>query len=67
MAVAVPIVTRSRWGRASVRIEVRRATGRAVSVTPATDLPILDDGLVSTLTRKRTWWVEPAAWAVFTA
>lgn len=67
VAVAVPVVTRSRFGRATVRIEVRRASGRAVSVTPRVDLPILDDGVSSVLTRKRTWWVEPGAWAVFTA
>ncbi len=67
VGVAVPVVTRSRWGRrATVAIEVRRATGRAVSVTPRVDLPILDDGVSSVLTRKRTWWVEPGAWAVFT-
>jgi hypothetical protein len=66
VAVAVPVVTRSRLGRAKVRIEVRRATGRAVSVVPGADLPVYDDGVEAVLTRKRTWWVEPGAWAVFT-
>jgi hypothetical protein len=66
VAVAVPIVKRSRWGRTTVRIEVRRATGRAVSVAPRAEVPMLDDGVLSPLTRKRAWWVEPGAWAVFT-
>jgi hypothetical protein len=25
----------------------------------------LDDGVAGVLYRKRTWWVEPAAWAVY--
>jgi hypothetical protein len=69
VAVAVPIRVGSRFslrpGAADIRIEVRRATGRAVSVTPTTDLPYVDDGVEATLTRKRAWWVEPGAWAVY--
>jgi len=65
VAVAVPVITRSRFGRERVHIEVRRATGRAVSVTPRTDLPFIDDGVTGVLTRKRSWWVEPGAWAVY--
>jgi hypothetical protein len=69
VAVALPIRAGSRWslrpGAAEVRIEVRRATGRAVSVTPAADLPYVDDGVDATLTRKRVWWVEPGAWATY--
>ncbi|MDG4794861.1 hypothetical protein [Micromonospora sp. WMMD1082] len=69
VAVAVPVVTRSRWGRRRVRLEVRRARGRAVSVLPRDDtpLPYLDDGVEGQLTRKRSWWTEPGAWAVWTA
>jgi hypothetical protein len=65
-AVAVPIVTRSLLGRVSMRIEVRRASGRAVSVTPRDDVPFSDDGVNGVLTRKRSWWIEPGAWGVFT-
>ena len=67
LAVAVPVTTRSRFGRAQVRVEVRRATGRAVSVSPRSDVPIVDDGVESSLTRKRSWWIEAGAWSVFTA
>lgn len=62
-AVAVPV--RRRWGR-RVRVEVRRARGRAVTVRPAEDVACLDDGVAGVLTRQRTWWVEPGAWAVYT-
>lgn len=63
-AVAVPV--RTRWRR-KVRVEVRRARGRAVAVSPAGEaVACLDDGVAGTLSRKRTWWVEPAAWAVYT-
>lgn len=68
VAVAVPVRAGSRFSlraASEVRIEVRRATGRAVSVTPTTDLPYVDDGVEATLTRKRAWWVEPGAWAVY--
>jgi len=48
------------------RFEVRRAQGRAVAVTLHTaELPYTDDGVDGTLTRKRTWWMERAAWAVY--
>ncbi|WBB55911.1 hypothetical protein [Verrucosispora sp. WMMD573] len=69
VAVAVPVVTRSRWGRRRVRLEVRRARGRAASVLPRDEaaLPYLDDGVAGQLTRKRSWWTEPGAWAVWTA
>jgi hypothetical protein len=65
VAVAVPVVTRSLF-KSRVRVEVRRARGRAVAVTPRdADLPYLDDGVPGELNRKRSWWIEPAAWAVF--
>ncbi|WP_433530716.1 hypothetical protein ACQPYA_00790 [Micromonospora sp. CA-263727] len=69
VAVAVPVFTRSRLGRRRVRLEVRRARGRAVSVLPRDGgaLPYLDDGVEGELTRKRSWWTEPGAWAVWTA
>ncbi len=73
VAVAVPVMVAPRRRpllpssrRPELRIEVRRATGRAVSVSPAADLPYADDGVAGTLTRKRAWWVEPGAWAAFT-
>jgi hypothetical protein len=61
VGVALPV---GRQGR----IEVRRARGRAVSVALVSDdLPYTDDGVDGTLTRKRTWWMERAAWAVYTS
>ncbi|MET8282312.1 hypothetical protein [Micromonospora sp. NPDC005174] len=66
VAVAVPVVVRSALGRKRVRLEVRRARGRAVSVLPREGkVPYLDDGVEGELTRKRSWWVEPGAWAVW--
>ncbi|MFI6237809.1 diacylglycerol kinase family protein [Micromonospora sp. NPDC050784] len=66
VAVAVPVVVRSAWGRKRVRLEVRRARGRAVSVLPREGkVPYLDDGVEGELTRKRSWWIEPGAWAVW--
>ena len=65
VAVAIPVRVRSRWGRTETRIEVRRAQGRAVSVTPYGEVSFLDDGVAGTLDRKRSWWVERGAWAVF--
>lgn len=65
VAVAVAQTTRSRLGRSRVRVEVRRATGRAVSVTPESDVPMVDDGVDGVLSRKRAWWVEPNAWGVY--
>lgn len=66
VSVAVPVVNRSRWGRKQVRIEVRRAHGRAVAVVPRDGrVPYLDDGVAGELGRKRSWWVEPGAWAVY--
>ncbi|MEU4677366.1 hypothetical protein [Micromonospora sp. NPDC023737] len=66
VAVAVPVVVRSALGRKRVRLEVRRARGRAVSVVPREGkVPYLDDGVESELTRKRSWWIEPGVWAVW--
>ncbi|GIM83615.1 hypothetical protein [Salinispora arenicola] len=68
VAVAVPVVARSRWGRRRVRLEVRRARGRAVAVVPREGtVPFLDDGAEGELSRKRSWWTEPGAWAVWAA
>lgn len=67
VAVAVPVVTRSAMRGRRMRIEVRRARGRAVGVAPRDGkLPYLDDGVAGSISRKRSWWVEPAAWAVYT-
>ncbi len=66
VAVALPGYRRGVLGRRRTRIEVRRASGRAVAVTPHDDdVPYLDDGVVATLSRKRTWWIEAGAWAVY--
>jgi hypothetical protein len=67
VAVALPVTTRRLFGRREPRIEVRRARGRAVAVHPLADVPFLDDGVPGTLTRKRTWWMERGAWAVYTS
>ncbi|GAA4911500.1 hypothetical protein [Stackebrandtia albiflava] len=60
VAVAVPFVHRGLVKRRT-RVEVRRARGRAVAITPMAEVPHLDDGTVSDLNRKRTWWMERAA------
>lgn len=68
VAVAVSVITRSPLGRKKVRIEVRRARGRAVAVVPRDEkVPFLDDGVEGELSRKRSWWIEPGAWAVWTS
>jgi hypothetical protein len=64
VGVAVPV------GRRKREIEVRRARGRAVAITPVVEgveVPFLDDGVRGTLTRKRTWWMEHGAWAAYCA
>lgn len=66
VAVAVPRLRRRLLREASVRVEVRRTRGRAASVTPRdAGVPYVDDGTAGTLTRKRSWWVEPGAWASY--
>ncbi len=68
VAIAVPVVHKPLLGRQRMRYEVRRARGRAVAVTPhATELPFIDDTIPGALTRKRSWWIEPGAWSVYTA
>lgn len=59
VAVAIPMLV-GRFRR-KVRIEVRRARGRAVAVHPNDGVTFVSDGLVDELKRKRTWWVEPGA------
>jgi diacylglycerol kinase family enzyme len=66
VAVAVPRVIKQRFRGTRVQVEVRRARGRAVSVLPRDgELPYLDDGVAGSLNRKRSWWTEPGAWAVY--
>jgi hypothetical protein len=66
VAVAVPVIVKQRFRADKVRVEVRRARGRAVSVLPRDgELPFLDDGVAGSLNRKRSWWTEPGAWAVY--
>jgi len=65
VAIAVPVVARRLFSRRRVRVEVRRARGRAVSVIPYGEVPLLDDGVASMLARKRSWWMERGAWAVY--
>ena len=68
VAVAVPVVVRKRFRSPRVRVEVRRARGRAVSVLPRDgELQFLDDGVGGSMSRKRSWWTEPGAWAVYAA
>lgn len=64
VAVAVPVIKRGLL-RSKVRVEVRRARGRAVAITPDAEVPYIDDGVVGTLARKRTWWTEKHAAAVY--
>ncbi len=66
VAVAVPVLVKRRFAGTRVRVEVRRARGRAVSVLPRDgELPFLDDGVAGSMSRKRSWWTEPGAWAVY--
>jgi hypothetical protein len=66
VAVAVPQLRRRLLRQATVSVEVRRARGRAVSVQPRDEaVPFVDDGVAGTLTRKRSWWVEREAWALY--
>ncbi|HYN93558.1 MAG TPA: hypothetical protein VES42_06885 [Pilimelia sp.] len=66
VAVAVPVVSRSLFRGSRMRLEVRRARGRAASITPREEeLPYVDDGVAGTLNRKRAWWTEAGAWAVY--
>lgn len=68
VAIAVPLTHKPFLGRQRLRYEVRRARGRAVAVTPhELDLPFLDDKVAGALTRKRSWWIEPSAWSVYTS
>jgi hypothetical protein len=66
VAVAIPVTARKLFGRPETRVEVRRARGRAVAVHPREEVPFVDDGVAGTLGRKRTWWMERGAWAVYT-
>ncbi|GAA2330774.1 diacylglycerol/lipid kinase family protein [Dactylosporangium salmoneum] len=65
VAVAVPVASRSLFRRPRMEIQVRRAHGRAVAIAPRADVPFIDDGVEGTLSRKRSWWMERAAWAVY--
>jgi hypothetical protein len=66
VAVAVPVVVKQRFKATRVRVEVRRARGRAVSVLPREgELQFLDDGVAGVTSRKRSWWTEAGAWAVY--
>ncbi|GAA0808754.1 hypothetical protein [Spirilliplanes yamanashiensis] len=66
VAVAVPVVVNRLFRKPRVRVEVRRARGRAAAVLPRDgELQFLDDGVAGTTTRKRSWWTEPGAWAVY--
>jgi hypothetical protein len=66
VAVAVPAAVKRRFRSIRVRVEVRRARGRAVSVLPRDgELPFLDDGVAGSMSRKRSWWTEAGAWAVY--
>lgn len=66
VAVAVPVLAQRLLRRPRVRIEVRRARGRAVAITPREpEIGYVDDGVSGTLSHKRSWWIEPGAWAVY--
>ena len=66
VAVAVPKIVKQRFRGTKVQVEVRRARGRAVSVLPRDgEVQFLDDGVGGSTSRKRSWWTEPGAWAVY--
>ncbi|MEU4621043.1 hypothetical protein AB0G04_13820 [Actinoplanes sp. NPDC023801] len=68
VAVAVPVVVKKLFKNTRVRVEVRRTRGRAVSVLPREgELQFLDDGVAGSTSRKRSWWTEAGAWAVYAA
>jgi len=68
VGVAVPAIRKRFLRPDTFRMEVRRARGRAVSVTPRDEMvPFVEDGVPGELTRKRSWWTERHAWAVYTA
>jgi hypothetical protein len=64
VGIAVPVLRRG-LVRRKLQVEVRRIRGRAVSITPRDDVPFLDDGVAGSLGRKRSWWIERSAWAVY--
>jgi hypothetical protein len=66
VAVALPHTKRRLLGGAKVEVEVRRAHGRAVAITPREEIPYVDDGVEAKLTRKRSWWMEREAWSIYT-
>jgi hypothetical protein len=66
VAVAVPVLKRRLLREATARVEVRRARGRAASVNPREiELAYVDDGVATTLGRKRSWWTERSVWATY--
>ncbi|WP_250000684.1 acylglycerol kinase family protein [Actinoplanes sp. M2I2] len=66
VAVAVPTIVKQRFRGTKMRVEVRRARGRAVSVLPRDgEIQFLDDGVGGAMSRKRSWWTEAGAWAVY--
>ena len=65
VAVALPHAKRRLLGGTRAEIEVRRASGRAVAVTPREEVPYVDDGVEAKLTHKRSWWMERGAWAIY--
>lgn len=70
VGIAVATADRSWLRRRRPGVEVRRAVGRAVAIIPTgategTDVPVVDDGVHASVNRKRTWWVEPGAWAAY--
>ncbi|MCU7728267.1 hypothetical protein ODJ79_31510 [Actinoplanes sp. KI2] len=66
VAVAVPKIIKQRFRGTKVQVEVRRARGRAVSVRPRDgEVQFLDDGVGGSTGRKRSWWTEAGAWAVY--
>jgi hypothetical protein len=65
VAVALPHSKRRLLGGVRAEIEVRRARGRAVAITPREEIPYIDDGVEAKLTHKRSWWMEAGAWAVY--
>ena len=66
VAVVAPAPSRRFRFNNTADLEVRRATGRAVSVQPQTTVSFVDDGVSGRLTHRRTWWMERAAFAVYT-
>ncbi len=67
VAVAVPVVAARRGGASGYASRYAGPVGGRWRCAREGKVPYLDDGVEGELTRKRSWWIEPGAWAVWTS